>query len=61
MPGRRTVPASPARDTGQMVAGMEAYQSAGVDHLVLALNSGDIPGLRSVMETIARDVIPQFR
>jgi hypothetical protein len=44
-----------------MVAAIEAYRSAGVDHLVLALNSGDIPALKSVMETIAREVIPQVR
>ena len=49
------------RDTGQMVAAIEAYQSAGVDHLVLALNSGDVPALRSVMETIAGEVLPRFR
>jgi len=49
------------QDTGQMVAAIEAYRSAGVDHLVLALNSGDIPALKSVMETIAREVIPQVR
>ena len=49
------------RDTGEMIAAIEAYQSSGVDHLVLALNSGDVPALRSVMETIAQEVIPRFR
>jgi probable F420-dependent oxidoreductase len=49
------------RDTGQMVAAIEAYESAGVDHLVLALNSGDVPALRTVMETIGEEVLPRFR
>jgi len=32
-----------------------------VDHVVLALNSGDVPRLRALMEDIAQKVIPQFR
>lgn len=50
----------PGDDPGQMVAALEAYQSAGVEHAVLALNSGDIPAIKALMELIARDVIPQF-
>jgi hypothetical protein len=44
-----------------MIAGISAYQSAGVEHIVLALNSGDIARIRALMEDIARKVIPQFR
>jgi hypothetical protein len=45
----------------QMIAGIGAYQSAGVQHIVLALNSGDIVRLRGLMEDIAQKVMPQFR
>jgi alkanesulfonate monooxygenase SsuD/methylene tetrahydromethanopterin reductase-like flavin-dependent oxidoreductase (luciferase family) len=48
-------------DLEQMVAGLSAYQKAGVDHVVLALNSGDVPKLTALMEDMARKVIPQFR
>ena len=48
-------------DPGQMVATLEAYQNAGVEHTVLALNSGDIPSIKTLMERIARDVISHFR
>ena len=51
----------PGGDSGQIVAALEAYQSAGVEHAVLALNSGDIPSIKSLMERIARDVIPNFK
>ena len=45
----------------QMIAGIRAYQSAGVDHVVLALNTGDVARIRALMEDIARKVMPQFR
>jgi hypothetical protein len=48
-------------DTDQMIAGIRAYQSAGVDHVVLALNTGDVTRIRELMEGIARQVISQFR
>ncbi len=51
----------PGDNPGQMIAAIEAYQTAGMDHVVLALNSGDIPAITTLMETIARDVIPHFR
>jgi hypothetical protein len=51
----------PGDNVEQMIAGLSAYQSAGVDHVVLALNSGDVPRLRALMEDIAQKVIPQFR
>jgi hypothetical protein len=44
-----------------MSAGIMAYQQAGVDHVVLALNTGDVVRIRTLMEDIARQVIPQFR
>jgi hypothetical protein len=44
-----------------MSAGIRAYQSAGVEHVVLALNTGDVPRIRTLMEDIARKVMPQFR
>jgi hypothetical protein len=47
-------------DAEQMSAG-RAYENAGVEHVVLALNSGDVNRITEVMEIIARDVIPQFR
>jgi len=48
-------------DPDQMAASIAAYQTAGVDHVVLALNSGDIPALNKLMRSIAREVIPRFR
>jgi hypothetical protein len=51
----------PGDDVQQMIAGLRAYQSAGVDHVVLALNTGDVARIRTLMEDIARQVMPQFR
>jgi len=48
-------------DPEQIIAALEAYRSAGVEHAVLALNSGDVPTITTLMERIARDVIPHFR
>jgi hypothetical protein len=48
-------------DLEQMIAGLSAYQHAGVDHVVLALNSGDVPKITALMQDMARKVIPQFR
>ena len=48
-------------DIPGMISGIEAYQTAGVDHIVLAVNSGDVPRLTELMGTIAQDVIPNFR
>jgi len=50
----------PGDDVEQMSAGIRAYQSAGVDHVVLALNTGDVARIRALMEDIARKVMPQF-
>lgn len=51
----------PGDDPGRMATTIEAFQTAGVEHMVFALNSGDVPAITSLMERIARDVIPQFR
>ena len=45
----------------QMIAGIAAYQTAGVEHVVLALNTGEVARITELMETIARLVIPEFR
>ena len=51
----------PGDDAGAIRAGIEAYRQAGVEHLVLALNSGDIAALRRLMALIADEVLPAFR
>jgi len=51
----------PGGEADQMIAGISAYQSAGVQHIVLGLNSRDIPRITTLMEDIARKVMPQFR
>jgi probable F420-dependent oxidoreductase len=43
----------------EMIAGIGAYQQAGVDHVVLALNSGDMARITGLMVDIAQTVIPQ--
>jgi hypothetical protein len=56
--GRSRVPGD---DVDQIAGAIAAYQSAGVEHVVLALNSGDVPRITTLMETIARRVMPRFR
>lgn len=51
----------PGDDVDRMIAGVSAYQSAGVQHIVLALNTGDVARSRALMEAIAGKVIPRFR
>jgi alkanesulfonate monooxygenase SsuD/methylene tetrahydromethanopterin reductase-like flavin-dependent oxidoreductase (luciferase family) len=51
----------PGDDVQQMISGISAYQKAGVDHIVLALNSGDIPRITALMRDIAERVMPRFR
>jgi probable F420-dependent oxidoreductase len=45
----------------QMIAGIAAYQTAGVEHVIFALNTGEVARITELMETIARLVIPEFR
>ena len=51
----------PGHDPAGMAAGIAAYRDAGVQHIVLALNTGDAGRLRELMQVIAEEVIPQFR
>ena len=51
----------PGDDPAGMIAGISAFQEAGVQHIVLALNTGDVGRLRELMHSIASDVIPQFQ
>lgn len=51
----------PGGNPAMMTASIQAYQDAGVDHIVLALNSGDVPAIKRLMETIANEVLPEFR
>ena len=51
----------PGDDPAAMQAGLEAYRQAGAEHLLLALNSGDVPALRRLMTTIGEQVLPAFR
>ena len=44
-----------------MVDAIGDYARIGVEHVVLAPDSGDVARLRGRMEQIARDVIPTFR
>ena len=48
-------------DPDAMVASLAAYETAGVQHVILALNTGDVATITRLMETIARDVVPRFR
>ena len=51
----------PGDDAAGMVAGIAAYRDAGAEHVALALNTGDVGRIRELMQSIAEDVIPQFR
>ena len=44
-----------------MIAGIEAYARAGVEHIVLALNSSDLAHITGLMVSIAQKVLPQCR
>ena len=48
-------------DPDAMVASLAAYETAGVQHVILALNTGDVATITRLMDTIARDVVPRFR
>ena len=50
-----------ADDVNQMIAGIRAYQRAGVEHIVLALNSGDLARITALMVDIAEKVMPECR
>jgi len=48
-------------DPDAMAASLAAYETAGVQHVILALNTGDATTITKLMETIAQDVVPRFR
>ncbi|MEC8856884.1 MAG: LLM class flavin-dependent oxidoreductase, partial [Chloroflexota bacterium] len=48
-------------DPDAMASSLAAYEMAGVQHVILALNTGDVATITSLMETIARAVVPRFR
>jgi alkanesulfonate monooxygenase SsuD/methylene tetrahydromethanopterin reductase-like flavin-dependent oxidoreductase (luciferase family) len=45
-------------DTSRLADSLRAYEDAGVSHVCLALESGDVPQLANTMRRIATDVIP---
>ena len=51
----------PGDDPALIRASVEAYREAGVEHIVLALNSGDVAEISRLMETIATQVLPHFK
>ena len=51
----------PGGDLEQTALSIAAYREAGVEHLVLALNTGDVGRIRWLMEELAEHAIPQFR
>ena len=51
----------PGGDLEQTALSIAAYREAGVEHLVLAINTGDVGRIRSLMEELAEHAIPQFR
>jgi len=51
----------PGDDADKMIAGIQAYQRAGVEHIVLALNSGELARITALMVDIAQKVMPQCR
>lgn len=51
----------PGDDLHGVKAALDAYQAAGVEHVVLALGSEDVTAIKELMEGIAAEVMPQFR
>jgi probable F420-dependent oxidoreductase len=51
----------PGDDADQMIASIRAYARAGVQHIVLALNSGDVGRITALMADIAEKVMPECR
>ena len=43
-----------------MIASISEYQNSGVEHIVLALNTGDVTRIKDLMSCISREVIPNF-
>jgi alkanesulfonate monooxygenase SsuD/methylene tetrahydromethanopterin reductase-like flavin-dependent oxidoreductase (luciferase family) len=49
------------RDAKQITEGLRAFESAGAEHAVLALDSADVDALAETMRLIAQDVAPALR
>src|SRR4051812_37266953 len=47
-------------DTQRLTETLRAYEEAGVTHVCLALESGDVPKLEDTMRRVAADVSPAF-
>lgn len=45
----------------QMRADLQAYREVGVEHVILALNTGDVQRIRELMDEIAQQIVPHFR
>ena len=52
--------AVPGYDPDGMTAAMAAYKEAGVQHMVLGLNTRDVSAITRVMESVAGDVMPRL-
>ena len=48
-------------DPAQMIDRIRAYQRAGAEHIVLALNTGDVARIAALMADIAEKVLPECR
>lgn len=51
----------PGDDAAQMIANVHAFRAVGVEHIVFALNTGDVARITTLMEHLAHQVIPQCR
>ena len=47
-------------DTSRLTESLRVYEDAGVTHVCLALESGDVPKLEDTMRRVAADVIPML-
>ncbi|MEE8302755.1 MAG: LLM class F420-dependent oxidoreductase [Candidatus Tectomicrobia bacterium] len=50
----------PGHDLEKMIDDIGAYEQAGVAHILLALNAGDVPAITTLMQDIAQKVISQW-
>ena len=53
--------ALPGGEPGRMAAIIKAYEDVGVEHVILSTNTGNVADLTRQLETVAKDVIPQFK
>ena len=50
----------PGDSSDQMIHGIAEYESSGADHIILAINSGDVIRIKELMHTISEEVMPSF-